>query len=97
MLLANDIAKRGVPVLWMAEVFRQAAHRRLITDEGLMPETPAREAGSGFYFIDRAAVTALDLFSTSANSSTLNLSIWVTTELSVRVTITWRPDFARSQ
>ncbi len=43
------------------------------------------------------AVTSLDIFSTSANSFTLNPSVWVTTELSVRVTMTLRPDFARIQ
>ena len=43
----------------MTEVFRQAAHSRIITtahriNEGLMPEIPAKEAKADFYFIDRA-------------------------------------------
>ena len=43
----------------LTEVFRQAAHSRIITNahrinEGLMPELPAKDAESDFYFIDRA-------------------------------------------
>ena len=48
-----------VPVARLTEVFRQAAHRRIITNahrlnEGMMPETPAKEAESDFHLIDRA-------------------------------------------
>jgi exodeoxyribonuclease V alpha subunit len=48
-----------VPVVRLTEVFRQTAHSRIISathrlNEGMMPETPAKEAESDFYFIDRA-------------------------------------------
>ena len=55
----------------LKEVFRQAAHSRIITtahriNEGHMPEIPAKDAESDFYFIDRAepeqiAATLLDM------------------------------------
>jgi len=49
----------AVPVVRLAEVFRQAAHSRIITtahhiNEGYMPELPGKDAESDFYFIDRA-------------------------------------------
>jgi exodeoxyribonuclease V alpha subunit len=43
----------------VSEVFRQAAHSRIITtahriNEGQVPELPGKDAQSDFYFIDRA-------------------------------------------
>jgi len=71
MVLGGLIESGVVPVVRLTEVFRQAAHSRIITtahriNEGLMPETLAREADSDFYFIDRAepeqiAATLLDM------------------------------------
>jgi len=71
MVLGSLIESGVVPVVRLTEVFRQAAHSRIITtahriNEGMMPETPAREADSDFYFIDRAepeqiAATLLDM------------------------------------
>jgi exodeoxyribonuclease V alpha subunit len=48
-----------VPVVWLTEDFRQAAHSRIITtahriNDGPMPDVPARQAESDFYFVDRA-------------------------------------------
>ena len=48
-----------VPVVRLTEVFRQAAHSRIITtahriNEGYMPEIPGKDVESDFYFIDRA-------------------------------------------
>src|ERR1035437_2151793 len=42
----------------LTEVFRQAAHSRIITtahriNEGMMPEMPSKQAESDFYFVDR--------------------------------------------
>ena len=58
MVLRNIIDSGVVPVVRLTEVFRQAAHSRIITtahriNEGLMPETPAAESESDFYFVDR--------------------------------------------
>jgi len=71
MVLGNLIDSGVVLVVRLTEVFRQGAHSRVITtthriNEGLMPETPAREAESDFYFIDRAepeqiSATVLDM------------------------------------
>jgi len=71
MVLASIIDSGVVPVVRLTEVFRQAAHSRIITtahriNEGHMPEMTAREAESDFYFIDRAepeqiAATLLDM------------------------------------
>jgi exodeoxyribonuclease V alpha subunit len=59
MVLANLIDSGVVPVVRLTEVFRQAAHSRIITtahriNEGFMPEMPAGAAESDFHFIDRA-------------------------------------------
>ena len=48
----------------LTEVFRQAAHSRIITaahriNEGMMPETPAKQAESDFCFMDRAKPEAI--------------------------------------
>ena len=56
--IASLIDSGVVPVVRLTEVFRQAAHSRIITtahriNEGLMPEMPAKDAESDFYFIDR--------------------------------------------
>ena len=71
MVLGNIIDSGVVPVVRLTEVFRQAAHSRIITtahrlNEGLMPEMPAKQAESDFYFIDRAepeeiAATVLEM------------------------------------
>jgi exodeoxyribonuclease V alpha subunit len=59
MVLRHLIESKVVPVVRLIEVFRQAAHSRIITNahrinEGFMPELPAKEVGSDFFFIDRA-------------------------------------------
>ena len=74
MVLRSIIDSGVVPVVRLTEVFRQAAHSRIITtahriNEGMMPEMPAKEAESDFYFIDRAepeqiAATLLDMVKT---------------------------------
>jgi len=71
MVLRHLIESGVVPVVRLTEVFRQAAHSRIITtahriNEGMMPDTPAKEVESDFYFIDRAepeqiAATLLDM------------------------------------
>ena len=60
-----------MPVVRLTEVFRQAAHSRIITtahriNEGMMPDLAAKPVESDFYFIDRAepeqiAATLLDM------------------------------------
>ncbi len=58
-LVLKDVMASGlVPVVRLTEVFRQAAASRIITaahqiNRGLMPELPAREESSDFYFIER--------------------------------------------
>ena len=59
MVLRSLIESGVVPVVRLTEVFRQAAHSRIVTtahriNQGMMPETPARETESDFFFIDRA-------------------------------------------
>ena len=59
MVLRHIIDSGVVPVVRLTEVFRQAAHSRIITtahriNEGHMPELPSKDAESDFYFIDRA-------------------------------------------
>jgi exodeoxyribonuclease V alpha subunit len=59
MVLRHIIDSGVVPVVRLTEVFRQAAHSRIITtahriNEGHMPELLGRDAQSDFYFIDRA-------------------------------------------
>jgi len=58
MVLRHIIESGVVPVVRLTEVFRQAAHSRIITNahrinEGQMPEMPAKGADSDFFFIDR--------------------------------------------
>jgi exodeoxyribonuclease V alpha subunit len=58
MVLRNLIDSGIVPVVRLTEVFRQAAHSRIITNahrinEGLMPALPPAENTSDFYFIER--------------------------------------------
>src|SRR6202795_4750456 len=58
MVLRNLIDSGLVPVVRLTEVFRQAANSRIITNahrinQGLMPELPAKENDSDFYFVDR--------------------------------------------
>ena len=59
MVLRHIIDSGVVPVVRLTEVFRQAAHSRIITtahriNEGHMPELSGKDAQSDFYFIDRA-------------------------------------------
>ena len=63
MVLRDLIESGVVPVVRLTEVFRQAAHSRIITNahrinQGLMPELPEREAESDFYFLERAGAGA---------------------------------------
>ena len=58
MVLRHLIESGVVPVVRLTEVFRQAAHSRIITsahrvNEGMMPELPPKGADSDFFFIDR--------------------------------------------
>ena len=58
MVLRHLIDSGIVPVVRLTEVFRQAAHSRIITNahrinEGLMPALPPAENTSDFYFIER--------------------------------------------
>jgi exodeoxyribonuclease V alpha subunit len=56
----GHIIESGVaPVVRLTEIFRQAAHSRIITsahriNAGTLPETPAKNTESDFYFIERA-------------------------------------------
>ena len=71
MVLGSLIDSGVVPVVRLTEIFRQAAHSRIITtahriNEGHMPETPAKAAESDFHFVERAepeqiAATVLDM------------------------------------
>jgi exodeoxyribonuclease V alpha subunit len=59
MVLRHVIESKVVPVVRLTEVFRQAAHSRIITNahtinRGQMPDVQAKNAESDFYFIDRA-------------------------------------------
>jgi len=59
MVLRHLIESTIIPVVRLTEVFRQAAHSRIITNahrinEGRMPEGAPKGAESDFYFIDRA-------------------------------------------
>ncbi|MSU62648.1 MAG: ATP-dependent RecD-like DNA helicase [Pedosphaera sp.] len=58
MVLRHIIESKVVPVVRLTEVFRQAAHSRIITNahrikEGQMPEIAAKGGESDFFFIDR--------------------------------------------
>lgn len=74
MVLKNLIESGVVPVVRLTEVFRQAAHSRIITtahriNEGKTPEAPPKEADSDFYFVERAepeqiATTLLEMVTT---------------------------------
>jgi exodeoxyribonuclease V alpha subunit len=64
MVLRNLIDSGLVPVARLTEVFRQAAHSRIITNahrinEGLMPELPGPESDSDFYFVERQDVNRI--------------------------------------
>ena len=59
MVLRHLIESKVVPVVRLTEVFRQAANSRIISNahrvnEGYIPDVPAKNAESDFYFIDRA-------------------------------------------
>lgn len=58
MVLRDLIESGAAPVARLTEVFRQAAHSRIITNahrinQGLMPETDEAGPDSDFYFIER--------------------------------------------
>lgn len=58
-VLRHLIESGVMPVVRLTEVFRQAAHSRIITNahrvnEGLLPEVPSKDAESDFYFVDRS-------------------------------------------
>lgn len=58
MVLRHLIESQIVPVVRLTEVFRQAAHSRIITsahrvNEGRIPEVPAKGEESDFFVIDR--------------------------------------------
>ena len=58
MVLGNLIESGVAPVARLTEVFRQAANSRIITNahrinEGLIPELPAKEIETDFFFIER--------------------------------------------
>jgi len=58
MVLRHVIESKVVPVVRLTEVFRQAAHSRIIINAhkinaGQMPEIPAKGGESDFFFIDR--------------------------------------------
>ena len=71
LVLKHLIESGLVPVVRLTEVFRQAAHSRIITNahrinQGVMPELPDRNAESDFYFIERTepepiAATLVDM------------------------------------
>jgi exodeoxyribonuclease V alpha subunit len=74
MVLRNLIDSGVVPVVRLTEVFRQAAHSRIITNahrinEGQLPQLAAKDAASDFYFVEREeperiADTLLDMVKT---------------------------------
>ena len=58
MVLRHVIESKVVPVVRLTEVFRQAAHSRIITNahrinDGRLPEIPAKGGESDFFFIER--------------------------------------------
>ena len=58
IVLRHLIESKVLTVVRLTEVFRQAAHSRIITNahrinQGLMPELAAKQNESDFYFIDR--------------------------------------------
>lgn len=74
MVLGHLIESGVVPVVRLTEVFRQAAHSRIITTahdivEGRLPELPDKPADSDFYFVERnepeaAAATLVEMVKT---------------------------------
>jgi exodeoxyribonuclease V alpha subunit len=59
LVLASLIESGIVPVVRLTEVFRQAAHSRIITNahrinQGLVPELPKGEENTDFFFLERA-------------------------------------------
>jgi len=64
MVLRNLIDSAVLPVMRLTEVFRQAAHSRIITtshriNEGLMPELPHAAGDSDFYLVEREDPAAI--------------------------------------
>ena len=74
MVLRHLIESKVVPVVRLTEVFRQAAHSRIITNAhrvnvGQMPEIPVKGRPSDFYVVDREdpehiAATLIDMVKT---------------------------------
>jgi exodeoxyribonuclease V alpha subunit len=64
LVLQNLIDSGVLPVVRLTEVFRQAAHSRIITNahrinEGLMPEIADKSGDSDFYFVEREEPEAI--------------------------------------
>ena len=64
LVLRHVIASGVVPVVRLTEVFRQAAHSRIITtahriNRGEPPEPPARDVESDFYLVEREEPEAI--------------------------------------
>lgn len=64
MVLRHLIESKVVPVVRLTEVFRQAAHSRIITNahrinEGYLPEVPSSGQESDFFFIEREEPEAI--------------------------------------
>jgi exodeoxyribonuclease V alpha subunit len=64
MVLRHVIESKVVPVVRLTEVFRQAAHSRIITNahrinEGHLPEVPVKGGESDFFFIEREEPEAI--------------------------------------
>jgi exodeoxyribonuclease V alpha subunit len=64
MVLRDLIDSGQVPVVRLTEVFRQAAHSRIITtahaiNQGCMPQPTPREAASDFFLIEREEAEAI--------------------------------------
>jgi exodeoxyribonuclease V alpha subunit len=74
MVLRHVIESNVVPVVRLTEIFRQAAHSRIITNAhrinaGRLPEIPAKGGESDFFFIEREepdqiAATLLEMVKT---------------------------------
>jgi exodeoxyribonuclease V alpha subunit len=60
-VLRDIIDSRVAPVVRLTEIFRQAANSQIVTTahcirNGAMPEKPAPEADSDFYFLEQRLV-----------------------------------------
>jgi exodeoxyribonuclease V alpha subunit len=64
LVLKQLIDSRVVPVVRLTEIFRQAAHSRIITNahrlnQGELPALPEKHEASDFYFVERAEPAAI--------------------------------------